>query len=113
MWRGEWCFHVGVGCSAGQMLCCLRLLAESGELTVNGLEVSQKIPKGKMIQECCMMTLLSFKYGIESFVLWLRWGGRKYQSSTLTCARGERQAFAPGVLNQTLQGFYISVSIAS
>lgn len=31
-----------VGCSAGQMLCCLRLLADSGELTVNGLEVSQE-----------------------------------------------------------------------
>lgn len=67
---------MGVGCSAGQMLCCLRLLAKSGELTVNGLEVSQKIPKGKMIQECYMMTLLSFKYGVESFVLWLRWGGK-------------------------------------
>lgn len=60
-----------------------------------------------------MMTLMSFKYGVESFVLWLRWEGRKSQSSRLTCARGEKHGFVPGVLSQTLQDFYISVSVVS
>lgn len=60
-----------------------------------------------------MMTLMSFKYGVESFVLWLRWEGRKSQSSRFTCAREERQGYASRVLSQTLQVFYISVSVVS
>lgn len=46
-------------------------------------------------------------------MLWLRWEGRKSQSSRLTCARGEKQGFAPDSAGLLYFCLYCIITVTS
>lgn len=115
MQRGEWCFYAYVACSAGQMLYCLRLLAQIRRAYDKWFR-SQPRKHLKAKSYSSVVWLHWWVLNMMLKALCSGWDGKEEKVSPLDLPMqggGVKQCFAQGVLSQTLKGFYTSVPIAS